>query len=159
MTNFEFFGLKKQIILKKVKLPANFVDFKQTIIPAGDCFNKDWFFAMSIEGILQRKTRDFLERAISATSNEQIVQWVTSDFLQGATSATTNEPIFQQVTSGFCNKQLLQRLTSDFLQVATSATSNEQILQREASDFTMSNEQQVKRYSSTRTFIKVPSLL
>ena len=102
MTNFEFFGLRKQIILKKLKLPANFVDFKQTIIPVGDYFNKEWFFAMSIEGILQRKTRDFLEWAISATSNEQIAQWATSDFLQGATSTTTDKWFF--ASSNFCNK-------------------------------------------------------
>ena len=56
-------------------------------------------FAMSIDGISQRETSDFLERATSATSNERILQRVTSDFLQ--------------------------RVTSDFLQRATSATSNE----------------------------------
>ena len=38
--NFEFFGLKKQITLKKIKLSPNFVDFKQTI-PADDCFNEE----------------------------------------------------------------------------------------------------------------------
>ena len=38
--NFEFFGLRKQIILKKLDLSPNFVDFKQ-IIPAGDCFNEE----------------------------------------------------------------------------------------------------------------------
>ena len=38
--NFEFFGLRKQIILKKLKLSPNFVDFKQTI-PAGDRFNEE----------------------------------------------------------------------------------------------------------------------
>ena len=61
LNNFEFFGLRKQIILKKLKLPPNFVDFKQTI---------NTFFAMSIEGNLQQKTRDFLEQANFATSNE-----------------------------------------------------------------------------------------
>ena len=38
--NSEFFGLIKQIILKKLKLSTNFVDFKQTI-PARDCFNEE----------------------------------------------------------------------------------------------------------------------
>ena len=56
---------------------------------------------MSIEGISQRETSDFLERATSATSNEGISQRVT--------------------------RSLLQRATSDFLQRATSATSNERI--------------------------------
>ena len=54
---------------------------------------------MCIEGILQRETSDFLERATSATSNEGISQRVTSaflqqamsDFLQGATFVTSNE--------------------------------------------------------------------
>ena len=41
LDNFEFFGLKKQIMMKKLKLSPNFVDFKQTIIPAGDSFNKE----------------------------------------------------------------------------------------------------------------------
>ena len=47
--------------MKKLKLPPNFVDFKQTI---------NTFFAMSIEGNLQQKARDFLEQANFATSNE-----------------------------------------------------------------------------------------
>ena len=111
-----FFGLRKQIILKKIKFTPNFVGFKQTIIPAGGCFNKKWLFLM------QPKTRYFLERAISATINKQIVQRARSDFLQGATSATSNEQILQQVTSDF-----LQRVTSRFCWRETSyfATSNE----------------------------------
>ena len=88
--------------MKKLKLSSNFVDFKQTIIPAGDCFNEEWLFAMSIEGISQRETSDFLERATSATSNEGISQRVTSAFLQ--------------------------REIGDVLQRATSATSNDRIL-------------------------------
>ena len=48
-------------MLKKPKLPSNFVDFKQTIKSAGDRFNKEWFFAMSIEGILQQKKQIFFE--------------------------------------------------------------------------------------------------
>ena len=103
--------------MKKLKLRSNFVDFKQTIIPAGGCFNEEWFFAMSIEGISQRETIDFLERATSPTSNEGISQRVTSAFLQQA--------------------------ASDSLQRATSATSNERILQRVTSDFTTSKEQRV----------------
>ena len=51
---------------------------------------------MSIEGISQRETSDFLERATSATRNQGISQRVTSAFLQ--------------------------RATSDFLQRATSTT-------------------------------------
>ena len=51
---------RKEFTLKKLKLSSNFVDFKQTIIPAGDCFNEEWFFAMSTEGISQRATSDFL---------------------------------------------------------------------------------------------------
>ena len=126
----------KQIILKKLKLPPNFVDFKQTIIPAGDCSNKEWFFAISIEEISQRKTRYFLERAISATSDEQILQRATSDFLQLGISATSK---------------------SDFLQRATSVTSKEKIckeqrviLQRVTSNewILTSNEQRVKSYTS-----------
>ena len=89
LDNFEFFGLKKQIMMKKLKLSPNFVDFKQTIIPAGDSFNKEWFFARSIQWILQCETSDLLERGTSATSNEQISERVTNDFL---------------VTSNFCNK-------------------------------------------------------
>ena len=93
MNSFEFFDLRKQIMLRKLKLPSNFVDFKQTIIPVHDYFNKEWFFAMSIEETLQRKTLDFLERAVSATSNEQVLQRAKSDFLQLATSATSNKQI------------------------------------------------------------------
>ena len=63
-------------------------------------------------------------------SIEGIPQRATSDFLQRATSATSNERILQRVTMFFCNEQLLQRVTSEFLQRATSATSNERILQR-----------------------------
>ena len=103
--------------MKKLKLSPNFVDFKKTIIPGGGCFNKEWFFATSIEGISQRETSDFLEQATSATNNEGISQRVTSAFLQQAASA--------------------------FLQRATSATSNERILQPVTSDFTTSNEQWV----------------
>ena len=99
MNNFEFFGTRKQIILKKLKLSSNLVDFKQTIIPVGACFNEAWFFEMSIEGMLQWETSDFLERATSATSNERISQRVRSKFLQ--------------------------RATSDFLKLETSAMSNE----------------------------------
>ena len=59
-------------MLKKLKLSlSNFVDFKQTTIPAGDCLNEEWFFAMSIEGISQQETSDFLE---------QLLQRVTSEF-------------------------------------------------------------------------------
>ena len=75
--------------MKKLKLSLNFFDFKQTIIPAGDSFNKEWFFARSIQWILQRETSDLLERATSAMSNEQISQRVTNDFF---------------ATSNFCNK-------------------------------------------------------
>ena len=124
--------------MKKLKLSPNFVDFKKTIIPGGDCFNEEWFFATSIEGISQRETSDFLERATSATSNEGISQQVTSAFLQQAASA-----FLQRATSATSNERILQRVTSDFLQRATSATSNEQILQRVTSDFTTSNEQRV----------------
>ena len=85
--------------------------------------------------------------------NEKLEIFWSEQFLQRVMSKLHNE---QRVI--FCKEQLLQQLTSDFLQVATSATSNERILQREASDFTTSNEQRVKRYASTRTFIKVPSL-
>ena len=47
-------------MLKKLKLSlSNFVDFKQTTNPAGDCLNEEWFFAMSIEGISQQETSDF----------------------------------------------------------------------------------------------------
>ena len=84
--------------LENLKLSSNFVDFKQAINPAGDCFNEEWFFAMNIEGISHRETSNFLERATSATSNKGISERVTSAFLQ--------------------------RVTSDFLQRATSATSN-----------------------------------
>ena len=87
--------------------------------------------------MLQRATSDFLQRAISATSNERILQRVTSDFLQRTTSATSNERIWQ-------------RVTSDFLQRATSAMSNKRILQRVTSDFTTSNEQRVKSYASRK---------
>ena len=90
---------------------------------------------MSIEGILLRKTKDFLERAISGTSNEQILQRVTIDFLQLLTSAKSNEKISQRVTRDFLyqatfatsNERILQRVMSDFLQRATSATSNKRI--------------------------------
>ena len=77
MNNFELFGPRKQIILKKLKLSSNFVDFKKTIISEGYYFNKERFFAMSIEGILQQETSDFLEGATSATSYGQILQWET----------------------------------------------------------------------------------
>ena len=80
MNNFEYFGLKKQIILKKLKLSPNFVHFKQSIIPGSDCFNEEWFFAMSIEGILQQETNDVLERATSAASSERLSQRVTDEF-------------------------------------------------------------------------------
>ena len=50
---------------------------------------------MSIEGISQRETSDFLEQATSATSNEGISQRVTRAFLQRVI---------------FCNQQLLQRV-------------------------------------------------
>ena len=68
--NFEFFGLIKQIILKKLKLLPNFVNFKQAIL-AGNCFNEEWFFATSNKQISQRVTSNFLQRATSATSNER----------------------------------------------------------------------------------------
>ena len=87
--------------MKKLKLSSNLVDFKQTIIPGCDCFNEEWFFAMSIERISQRETSDLLQRATSATSNERILQRVTSDVLQRAASATSNERILQRVTSDF----------------------------------------------------------
>ena len=116
--------------LKNLKLSSNFVDFKQAIIPAGDCFNEEWFFAMNIEGISHRETSNFLKRATSATSNKGISERVTSAFLQRATS-----DFLQQATSATSNEQILQRVMSDFLQQATSATSNEPILQRVTSDF------------------------
>ena len=105
-----------------------------TIIPAGNCFNKEWFIAISMEGNLQRKTRYFLEQAISATSNEQILQRAMSDFLQLATSVMSNEQISQQVTS-------------DFLQRANFATSNEWFYNEIIST---SNEQRVKSYVSNQ---------
>ena len=119
--------------MKKLKLSSNFVDLKQIIIAAGDYFNEELFFAMSIEGISQRETSDFLVRATSATSNQPILQRVTSDFcneelLQRVTSEFSNEQqviFLQQVKSDFCNEELLQRVTSDILQRGTSATSNE----------------------------------
>ena len=54
---------------------------------------------MSIEGISQRETSDYLERATSATSNEGILQRVTSAFLQRETS-----DFLQRVTGEFCNE-------------------------------------------------------
>ena len=62
-------------------------------------------------------------------SNERILQRVTRDFLQRGTFAT------QQVTSAASNQQILQQVTSDFLQRATFSTSNKRILQRVTSDF------------------------
>ena len=75
--------------MKKLKFSSNFFD----------CFNEEWFFGLSIEGISQRETIDFLEQATSGTSNEGILQqvtsaffqWPTSDFLQRATSEFHNE--------------------------------------------------------------------
>ena len=81
--------------MKKLKLSPNFVDFKQTI-PAGDCFNEEWFFATSNEQISQQVTSDFLQRVTS-----DFLQRVTSDFLQRATSATSNEQILQRATTDF----------------------------------------------------------
>ena len=70
-----------------------------------------------------------MQRATSAMSNERILQRVTRDFLQRGTFAT------QQVTSAASNQQILQQVTSDFLQRATFSTSNKRILQRVTSDF------------------------
>ena len=99
--NSEFFGLRKQIILKKLDLSPNFVDFKQ-IIPAGDCFNEEWFFVTNNEQISQWVTSDLLQRATSATNNEWISQRVARHFLQRAISATSNEQFFAM--SNFCNE-------------------------------------------------------
>ena len=96
MNNFEYFGLKKQIILKKLKLSTNFVHFKQSIIPGSDWFNEEWFFAMSIDGILQQETSDVLERAISAASSERLSQRVTGEFC--------NEQQWFLATSNLCNE-------------------------------------------------------
>ena len=53
------------------------------------------------EQLLQRVTSDFLQRAISATSNERNSQQVASDILQRATSATSSEQILQRLMSDF----------------------------------------------------------
>ena len=150
MSNFEFFGPRKQIILKKLKLSSNFVDFKQTIIPAGDCFNEEWFFAMSIKGILQREPVIFWNEQLLQRVTGAFLQQATSDFLQLATSATSNKRILLRVTSEFCNGQLLQRVTTEFC--------NEQrvILQRVTSNewISTSNEQRMKSYASHTSFSK-----
>ena len=130
-TTLNFWDLE---ILKKLKLPPRFVDFKQTIIPAGACFN-EWQIIFCNEQLLQRVTREVLPQATPATSNKWILQQVTGNFLQQATSGTSNKRISQWGTSEFLqrrtsltsNERILQQVTSDFLQRATSATSNEQI--------------------------------
>ena len=102
--------------MKKQKLSSNFVDFKQAIIPAGDCFNEECFFAMSIEGISQRETSGFSQRATSAMSNKRILQRETSDFLQRATSTASDEQILQRATSDFTTSNE-QRATSEKLRL------------------------------------------
>ena len=51
---------------------------------------------MSIGGILQQETRDFLEGAAFATSYGQTLQWETSDFF--------NVQFLQRVTSEYGNE-------------------------------------------------------
>ena len=50
-----------------------------------------------------------MQRASSATSNEQILQRVTRDYLQRVTS-----DFFQRPISATSNEWILQRVTSDF---------------------------------------------
>ena len=143
--NFEIFGFRKQIILKKLKLSPNFIDL--------------WLFWWVTNDLLQWET--------SVTNNEWF--FVTSNFCnkQQANSATSKAWI--SATSNFCREYQANFATSNVWFFATNnfyneqrlTFWNEQLLQRVTSDFTTSNEQRVNfnEYRSTSEKLRLLYLM